>query len=593
MVLAGATAAFPSPVRPHTPTVPKGLPAGQLIVVRPYRADLVSNRVVRRVVPLQRGPVHLDQLVRAIADARWATLSSAGELTLKAAVIQRPGTELWVGSPVRRLRLADSTSSPASISGTRAVVTFTGVTVISDAGGKPAPPSAHRPYIDYTLGSAVTVTSSRFESLGTPLPGRRGVQVGKDSALVAVDSTFAHNTAGLTVDQAHGARLTRVSAQQNDGAGIHVGRTAVAELSAVTATDNNGNGLELRGPLPALVLGTVSSSRNRRSGADLSELSGTHVSGVRTDHNHVAGVVLRNCPGCAVTAITAADERVGVRVDHLSPAALVRDATVLRATATGILVAAGDGRIENATITLGATAAGVRVRAAAEHVTVSGSRVTGGAAGISADGNWTTIADVTVTDSKVGLRIGGHADHVVVRGVHTTGTTAGLVATHGTRQVIVAGLHIRQHGGRGITSAAEQLTADDVAIDGADIGLALRNGATVRNSRVSALSEAVRVAGDSRADLLSADLSASILGVNTSPSARLTLTDSRVSAALGARGPVTLIGDVQFPPLPTHWLGVFALVVLALASSLELLRMVRERRDGPTTRAPAHVRNLR
>jgi hypothetical protein len=73
--------------------------------------------------------------------------------------------------------------------------------------------------------------------------------------------------------------------------------------------------------------------------------------------------------------------------------------------------------------------------------------------------------------------------------------------------------------------------------------------------------------------------------------ASLVLEDSAVDAPLPARGPVTLRGASTLPPLPLHWLGIFALVALALAVVLETTRKLRERGREWKVRAPAHVRN--
>ena len=131
-VLGPAGVALASPTVPHHAKAPDGIGAGHVIVIRPQRADLVSNHVVVRVVPLPGGPVDLATVIRAIGDDRWASYS-AGTATLDAALLQRPHTTLAVGAPIVTLRLVDSVTSSAYVSGSSATVTFDGVHVTSAA----------------------------------------------------------------------------------------------------------------------------------------------------------------------------------------------------------------------------------------------------------------------------------------------------------------------------------------------------------------------------------------------------------------------------------------------------------------------------
>jgi hypothetical protein len=71
----------------------------------------------------------------------------------------------------------------------------------------------------------------------------------------------------------------------------------------------------------------------------------------------------------------------------------------------------------------------------------------------------------------------------------------------------------------------------------------------------------------------------------------VTLTNCAVTAPLGARGEVRLVGKNRFPALPLSWLGLFGLFALAGAILLELGRKLREHGHEGRVRAPAHVTN--
>ena len=88
----------------------------------------------------------------------------ASAMLKRAGISQRPGTELFVRAPARTLRMVDSATSPADLSGTRARVYFRGVTVTSAPGpaGRPAPELPHRPYLRYLNRSTVSIVDSRY-----------------------------------------------------------------------------------------------------------------------------------------------------------------------------------------------------------------------------------------------------------------------------------------------------------------------------------------------------------------------------------------------------------------------------------------------
>jgi hypothetical protein len=601
-----------SPTVPHSPKVPAGLPNGQVIVLRPHRADLISNHAVVRVVPLPYNGVGIEVLVRAIGDNRWATVNG-GTVTLRAGLVQRPHTELRIGPSTRTLRLTDSVSF---LSGTSATVVFEGVTVVSASGDGTAPESDHRPYVRYTNGSTLTATGATFQALGSrSSPAHPGVTVGSNSTVTATDTTFKDSGRGLDVYRATRATLTRVTASGNGGAGILVDQTKTTTLADVTAT-GNASGVVLRGPLPSLSItgAAVHATQNGTAGVVTTGLGNTPAGPFHTDHNPV-GLLVRQCAACVLTGLDSNADRRGATIDRTSPGAVLRDSAVHDAGDVAVNVVGHDARLirVDAGAAAGATSAvrltgsatgtdidggtvsggqlGISVRA--PHVTVTGTTVEHAKVGISIEATAVTVADTTVRNSSVGFRVNGHADGAVLRQDTADQNTTGLVAQAGPGAITVAGLRVVQNGGTGVRSSAGNLTLSGARIDGATIGLNLRGYARVHDSTVAGAAEAVNAGANGRVELRNVVLGAHVLGLRVAQSASVTLTDSTVSAPLGAQGNVKLMGSTRFPALPLSWLGIFAMVAVTGAVVLELMRKLRERGGTPERRvkAPAHVLN--
>jgi hypothetical protein len=579
-----------SPTVPHNPSAPAGIGNGQVIVLRPYRADLVRNMVVTRVVPLYRGPVPIETLVRAIGDERWATLSN-GTVTLKAGLLQRPRTDLHVGPAVHTLVLLDSTTSPAYLAGSSASVTFSGVTVVSSAGSDPAPESDHRPWVRYTHGSTVTALGAAFQALGSRTSTlHHGVTLGTGSTLIATDTAFRDSGYGLDLYRTARASLTRVTASGNGGPGIVVNQARDTALGDLTAS-GNASGLVLRGPLPGLsIAGTVTANHNGAAGIQAVNLGTTPVGPLHTDHNQT-GLLIRQCPGCVLTGLVSTADGRGVVISRQSTAAVVRDGSVTQAAITGADLGAPEAVLRRVDVGVVDGATGVRLTAPAEGAQVEGGTVVGGRVGVSVSASHSTVTGVAVVGAKVGFQVGGHADGAFLRQISVSNAEIGLVTQAGPTTVTVSGLQIQQRGGQGVRSRAAVFTLDGATVSGATVGLNLNGHATVTNSSVANAAEAVHAGPDSEVRLTNDVLGAHVLGLRVAQSANVTLTDCTVTAPLGARGNVRLAGATRFPALPLSWLGLFALLALTIAIGLELARRLRERRHDRPVRAPAHVTN--
>ncbi|GAA4467295.1 right-handed parallel beta-helix repeat-containing protein [Phytohabitans houttuyneae] len=580
------TALFPPPAAAAAPD------RGRVIVVRPGQAQLVRDGAVHRTVSLPRGAVTIAALVHAVRDPSWVALSPHGEVSLRAGLTQRPGTELYVRAPARTLRLVDSATSPAYLTGTRARVYFRGVTVTSApaAGDRPAPESKHRPYLRYLNRSTVSIVSSTFEGLGAAGTRNHGVTVGAGGVLKAVDSTFRAGSRGIDVYRAARVSLTRVRAAGNTEAGILVNQAGALSLTDVAASDNAGTGLVLRGPLRAPVLTRVASAHNG-TGVELSRLGGVPVGPLRTVDNRGSGIVLDRCPGCVVDRVEASGDRTGILVKRGSGGSTVSAGTVRDAERVGVMVAAAGVRLRGMTVESGPVATGLRVPPTVTGARVESSAFRGGALAISTDGEGTAIADTTITGAGTGIRIGGHATAVTLTGVRLDGSRTAVQANTGSRTVTAERLRIVQRGGQGLRSAAEGMSIVDSDVDGAALGMHLKGIATVRLTSVSATDQALYAGPGASVTFTRGRLDGAAVGVRAHALSAVVLEDTSVEAPTGARGPVRLTGTTELPAMPVRWIALLGLLVVAAAITLEVLRRLRERREERTVTAPDHVAN--
>jgi hypothetical protein len=237
-------------------------------------------------------------------------------------------------------------------------------------------------------------------------------------------------------------------------------------------------------------------------------------------------------------------------------------------------------------------ATGVRLAGSATGTRIDGATVTGGRIGLAVGGADATLAGLAVAAARVG--ISATADHATVTGGTVTGAAIGVSIR--ANRVSVAGLSVtdstvgfRQSGGAG--GRAATFSIDGARVNRVGVGLHLDGRATVANTTVADAREAVQVGPGGQVQLTNDVVGAHVLGLRIAPSGHVTLTDCTVSAPLGARGNVRLVGHTVFPALPLRWLGMFGLVALTAAALLEIARRLRENRYDGRVLAPAHVTN--
>lgn len=630
----GTAAAVPGP--PHTIAVPPGLGVGRVLVLRPNRVDLFSGRKFIRSVYLDGTRATLVGLTDAIRDSRFlARSATSGHLRVTTGLIQRPGTSLVVGGAGQRIvELRADPVSPAVLTGTRASLSFRGVTV---TGSGPAAP-AGRPYVSYGGGSLVSATSTTFTQLGQPgLHPIAALGIGRGAIFTASNLSFSGNAVGLEASNSAVVRLDSVTASNSTADGIVLRNAGNVQVGAMSVVGNGGNGLVIAGAGTRLnVTGALTATDNKRSGIRATSAVATTISGARTHHNGVAGMEFRDTGPTSVIGLVSTTEPVALRIDSgakftaegitaagdnigIHATARSRNVTlrsiVVSGAGTGVRIDGADVVADNLMVT--GSEMGLQVTAAARNVNVNRLTVTrpasNGAATVGAvlAGDTTALSDAQIDGVEYGLRITGplttikggavSASTTVVRvnGMAVGTTVSGAKVRGGVIGISVsepatlalkadqitgserAALHTR--GGRTTTISSSTLTSSGTAIDG-------HGPVTVTDSQVDAAVGAHISAGvDARFSV--SRLYGSDTGIHVVDGGQVSVTNSRVTGYTPISGKATVLGLSFIGPLPLHWLGLFAIGLLVVALLLLALSRVRQENRERLAFAPAHVTN--
>jgi hypothetical protein len=627
----GTAAAASGP--PHHIAVPPGIGTGRVMVLRPHRVDLFNGGRFARSIYLDGQHASLGGLADVVADPAFVSRPAAGTLLLTAALVQRPHTSLTVGGAgLRTIELRADPASPAFMTGTRAAVTFTGVTVT----GIGRSSEAGRPYLSYGGFSVVSVTSSRFSRLGRE--GRHplaALEVGKGAVLTASKVAFTDDVVGLAAANSAAVRLASVTVSTSSGDGITLRNAGLVSIGDLEVSGNR-DGLVLAGAGTHLfVLGGLTALDNRRFGINASSSVAAAVRGARTRGNGVAGVNIHDAGASSVIGLSSSDEPIAVRID--SGAQVAADGVTASSDQTGIDATARCRNLSLHRIII--TGASVGLRLAADNAIVDGVTVTGSRVGlqITPTAHHSRISALTVTSpdpngpDSTGVEVSGDGTRLVdshIDGAHSGLWVAGVdtTVTGGSISATGTGIAVRAQAGR--------TTLTSVKVSGGLVGLSVGGGSVALTKDV--------ITGSSRAALRNdggtTDVTASTLrstGTGVDAHAPVTVRDSSIMAAVGARvgagatatfdgdavygsttgihvddgahvrvisshvtghtpiaGIATVLGLSFIGPLPLHWLGACGLALIAVALFLVALSRSRERGRIGRVLAPTHVTNL-
>ena len=544
-----------------------------MVIVRELQIDVVTDGRHTRRSPRSQGPLTLGALDRYLPGP-WLTVSD-GTAVLAATVVLTPGATLDV-SGVRTLKLVGGPhpSDAASIytGGGRLALRGVAVTSLDPVSQQAvAPAAAGRPFIVVSSGGRLDSVDSAISDLGTlPLgagDGRPGVQFNPGSSGSLVRTALLHNSTGVQLSRSEGVRLEDVTASRSAGDGVVLRGDRATTMSGIRAVDNGGNGVVVAGENSGRPVTGIFTNGNGAFGMVVTGQTGALINGITTAADEAGGLRVSRSTDTVISDFKADDQPIGI-FTHVNSTGIVLDRVHTTGGRRGLVAEKSTRRLD----VVGSTFEGAQVT------------------GLSLGGQDVDLDAVHVADSRTGVRIERGASDIRVNGLVVDGGEDGVVATPGTRNVIVSDLvanHVRSDAvrtfspdtrivGGQITGGSTGLdigaaaTIDGTTITGADEGIHSRSAALVRIERVTV-------------DAIS-------LGVNAVDGSPVVLRDSRVHALESVRGDVGNEGvnDLSLPPL--NLLGAIGVPLILLAFVLEVAHAVRLRRFcGRKCTAPPSV----
>jgi hypothetical protein len=627
----GTTAAVVGPA--HHIAVPPGIGTGRVMVLRPHRIDLFNGGRFARSVYLDGQHATLTGLADAIADPAFLSRPAQGTLLLTAALIQRPHTHLVVGGAgLRTVELRADPATPAFLTGTRASVSFAGVTIT----GTGLSAQAGRPYLSYGGFCVVSATSSRFTHLGRSgsLP-RAALEVGKGSTLTASNVVFTDDVVGLAAASSAVVRLSAVTASRSSGDGIVLSNAGIVSIGDVTVNGNR-DGLVLAGAGTHLsITGRLTALDNRRFGIMASSGVASAIGGAHTLGNGVAGVDVHDAGVSSIFGLISADEPVAVRIDSgakltADDVTATGDRTGISATAksrnlrlhsifvtgarTGLLLEADNVTAEAVTIT--GSGIGLQITSTAHNahitrLTVTSPDINGpGSIGVEVSGDGTTLTDSRIEGARFGILVTGAHTTITGGTISATGTVIAVrdhavgtsltdvkinggilgLSVAGTGTLALIKDVIRGSSRAGLRTGGGATTVTASTLTSAGTGLDAHAPVTVTDSSITAAVGAHIGAGVVAA-FAGDQVYGSITGIKVVDDAHVRVVNSHVTGHIPISGKATVLGLSFIGPLPLHWLGACGLALIVVALFLVALSRSRERSHVRRVLAPAHVTN--
>jgi hypothetical protein len=632
----GTTAAVVGP--PHHIAVPPGIGKGRVMVLRPHRIDLFNGGRYGRSIYLDGQHATLNGLADAIGDPAFLSRPAPGTLLVTAALTQRPDTNLVVGGAgLRTVELRADPVSPALLTGTRATVSFIGVTVTGTGPGAPA----GRPYLSYGGSSIVRAAGSRFAHLGRPgSHPLAALEVGKGATVTVSHVVFSDDVIGLAAANTAAVRLSFVNASRSSADGIVLRNAGVVWAGNISVNGNHEDGLLLAGAGTHLsVTGGLTAIGNGRFGIMASSAVAAAISGARTQGNGVAGVNVHDAGVCSVLGLASDHEPVAVRIDSgakftADTVTATHDRIGISATArsqslrlhsiivsgavTGLLIdsahvtadgvtvsgaglglhitsSAHDVNITGLAVTSATTNSGTNgpttgAVVSGDSVTLTDSRIEGARFGLLVTGSHTTIKSGKISATGTVVAVRDHADATTVAGVTISGGTLGFSVAAGSGAIaldndVISGSSraALRAGGGTTTVTSSTLTSTGTAIEG-------YAPVTVTGSSITAAVGA-HIASGVVAQFAEDQIHGSITGIHVVDGGHVSVINSQVTGHAPISGKASVLGLSFIGPLPLHWLGACGLALLVLALFLVALSRSRERSHERSVLAPTHVTN--
>jgi parallel beta-helix repeat protein len=422
------------------------------IDVRQSQLRLVAGgQLVRSIdFPHAGQTVTLPQIVAAIHDPSWISMDGSGVVTLNAALVQEPGTKLRVTEPVTSVRIVNRQN--ASIAGSHAVATFSGVTVTSWDAAADRPvlrPKIGRPFVLYEKASRFDIDHSTFRYLGSDVSSSYGVSWRQGGSTGTVtQSLFEHNFFGVYSYRAANILFEHNTFRRN----VYYGMDPHTYSSHLTIRDNNvyGNGDH----------GIVFSRFVTDSLVADNHVHDNKVNGIMMDYHSNSNeirdnVVRHNSQGIVMSGSgddyvhdnQVADNEIGIRASHDGAVGERIRHNTISGGHIGIKLYGGAARVtlQDNSIT-GATATGIVVDA--PQTAVTGNRVVGAETGITVQ-TVATVSGGQVSGAGTGIKI-DEQGIASVSGVAVAAQQPIRVAKDGYVKLSATSFSLPQHdGGKG------------------------------------------------------------------------------------------------------------------------------------------------
>ena len=532
----------------------------RLVIVRDVSLDIVTQGRLTRRTPRRAGPLNLTTLSRYLPRS-WLSIDG-GTATLSAAVVLTPRVVLDVGGDVATVKLTGGAtlSQAASIYTGSGRILLHGVTITSadPATGQPLAAGPGRPFVVVTSGGRLDASDVTATDLGTSDDGPRprpAIQFNPGSTGSVVRSTFTRNSVGLQLQGSQDVRIEDVAVTESLGHGLSTSRDSGTVLRGIRAERNAGDGIRLNTTTTKEPITGVSTAGNGRFGIAAIRLRDTRIEDMRANGDTAGGLELSQSAGVTVSGFTATDEPVGVYA-HIGSTNITLERLAVTGGRRGVVV-------EKTTRNL------VLQASTFDNVKL---------AGVAVGGSAVELRDVAVTDSQTGVRIERGAEGVTITGLRLHGGQDGVVATPGTRSVVLNDLSAV-----GVENDAVRTFSPDTRIVGGRIvgatcGVTAGAATTISRVSMSLVNDGIRARSDGLVRAEGVDIDAVAVGIDAAVDSPVVVADSRVRAFEAVRGEFTEQGTNELSLPPLNLLGAIGVPLVLLALVLELVHVARQRR---------------
>ncbi|HZD79554.1 MAG TPA: right-handed parallel beta-helix repeat-containing protein [Actinomycetota bacterium] len=408
------------------------------------RIDLMRGATVLRSVPFDaRSTVSFSAVAAAVGPGPWVKDLGDGQLLLKAAFAQGPGTSVrFGGDGTDTIRLA--ARPDVFIGGVQARATFQDVLVTSwnvSAQQVDRDYRGDRPFILYEGGSVLDIVGSEIAYLGSDRSMAYGTSWRLGATGSMTDSDVHDNFFGVYSFRARDLRLEGNRIHDNVYYGVDPhDYTKGLDIRGNEVYGNGDHGIVLSVGVTDGVIAQNHVHDNDGNGIVMDERSdGNLIEGNRSERNRGDGIVVLGSSRVVVRGNVISDNRVGVRLNHDGEHNVVRSNTI-------------QGNRE-----------GVEVYDGAVDTLFEANRISSSSeAGMVLEEVGSVSRDDRISDGPVGIEVRGPA---TIEGSATRGVERGIVVTS-----------------RGIAEI------DGVDLEASDAAVELDRGAIarVRRSRLAA-----------------------------------------------------------------------------------------------------------